>query len=67
MSDRAGPGRLDAGSAPLRRQVSARAEEALCGVPKGGNPSDCYGNLDKALALYQQLVKEAGDSAATSA
>lgn len=37
---------------------AAQAEEALVGVPKEDEPGKTYGDLDKALKLYQRLAEK---------
>jgi len=43
--------------APQALMGAAKAEEALVGIPKGDNPAESEGSLDKALGYYEDLVK----------
>ena len=41
---------------------TAKAEEALVGIPKPDAPDQTVGSLDRALELYQQAADKCGDS-----
>jgi hypothetical protein len=53
------------GDALLQREsmlASAKAEEALVGIPKSDAPSESRGSLDKALELYEQTAQQFAES-----
>lgn len=42
--------------------AEAKAEESLVGIPKGDNPSEMRGNLDKALQTYEETASTFPDT-----
>ena len=53
------------GEKQLQREAllaEAKAEESLVGIPKGDNPSEMRGSLDKALQLYEEAASNFGDT-----